>query len=194
MQLRSPLSLLMGGFKGGWIIPTRSQFIRRTFSSSDSASKGPDGILPNRPTWSLQDLFEKQPTESEPQVSEKELHHLLRLSALPLPKDSTDQQRMQKDLQSQLKFVKAIQDVDIPDSVKPLQSIRDETEEGLKEVEITERSLADEFAKEEVVGIRGRIRRKDSVKAAEGEEQQWHPLKLAPRTVGRYVAVNTAKD
>ncbi|KAL8688315.1 MAG: hypothetical protein Q9224_004915, partial [Gallowayella concinna] len=140
------------------------------------------------------DLLETQPTESDPQVSEQELHPLLRLSALPLPKDGSGQQRMQKDLQSQLKFVKAIQDIEIPDSVKPLQSIRDETEEGTKEVEITVESLADDFAKEEVVGIRGRIRRKDGAEAAQVEEEKWHPLKLAPRMVGRYVAVNTAKD
>ncbi|KAL8802840.1 MAG: hypothetical protein Q9182_003527 [Xanthomendoza sp. 2 TL-2023] len=160
---------------------------------SVSGAKDPGKFL-TQPTWSLQDLLEKQPTESEPQISEKELHHLLRLSALPLPKDGSDQQRMQKDLQSQLKFVKEIQDIDIPDSVKPLQSIRDETEEGLKGLEVTEESLADELAKEEVVGIRGRIRRKDGFKVAKGEEQKWHPLKLAPRMVGRYVAVNTAKD
>ncbi|KAL8696166.1 MAG: hypothetical protein Q9224_002933, partial [Gallowayella concinna] len=140
------------------------------------------------------DLLETQHTESDPQVSEKELHHLLRLSALPLPKDGSDQQRMQKDLQSQLKFVKAIQDIDVPDSVKPLQSIRDETEEGMKEVEITVESLADDFAKEEVVGIRGRIRRKNGAEAAKVKEEKWRPLKLAPRTVGNYVAVNTAKD
>lgn len=101
---------------------------------------------------------------------------------------------MQKDLQSQLKFVKAIQNVDIPDSVKPLQSIRDETEQGVQEQEITADTLAHEFAKEEHVGIRGRIRRKDGVKADEEQEHKWDPLKLAPRTVGRYIAVNTAKD
>ncbi|KAL8679494.1 MAG: hypothetical protein Q9186_004217 [Xanthomendoza sp. 1 TL-2023] len=194
MRPRSPLSLLLRGFKGGWIMPARSPIARRTFSSSNSTSAGPGDILPNHPTWSLQDLLETQHTESDPQVSEKELHHLLRLSALPLPKDGSDQQRMQKDLESQLKFVKAIQDVEIPDSVKPLQSIREETEEGMKEVEITVESLADDFAKEEVVGIRGRIRRKDDAEATQVEEEKWHPLKLAPRTVGRYVAVNTAKD
>ncbi len=101
---------------------------------------------------------------------------------------------MQKDLQSQLQFVRAIQEIEIPDSVKPLQSIRDETEEGLKVQEVTVESLADEFAKEEVVGIRGRIRRKKGVKVVEEKEERWNPLILAPRTTGRYIAVNTAKD
>ncbi|KAL9640361.1 MAG: hypothetical protein Q9204_000752 [Flavoplaca sp. TL-2023a] len=123
-----------------------------------------------------------------------ELAHLLRLSALPIPKDLAQQQRMKKDLQSQLTFVKAIQEIDIPDSVKPLQSIRDETEEAMKEQEITVESLANEFAKEDVVGIRGRIRRKEGTKAVKGKYERWDPLALAPRTIGRYVAVNTAKD
>ncbi|KAL8736426.1 MAG: hypothetical protein Q9166_000218 [cf. Caloplaca sp. 2 TL-2023] len=175
-------------------IAARNSATRRTFSSPKSASEAPDDILPNQPTWSLQDLFENHSLLPEPQVSEKELHHLLRLSALPLPKDLPEQHRMQKDLQSQLKFVKAIQKIEIPDLVKPLQSIRDETEEGMREQEITAESLKDEFAKEEVVGIRGRIRRREGVMAVESKEEKWDPLVLAPRTVGRYVVVNTAKD
>ncbi|KAL9599807.1 MAG: hypothetical protein Q9219_003593 [cf. Caloplaca sp. 3 TL-2023] len=178
-----------------------------------------DQILPSKPTWSLKDLFDKNPTkvpsrkyasslrrkysghppEPSPTVSPKELHHLLRLSALPLPKDLAEQEKMQKDLQSQLHFVRAIQKIHIPDDVKPLQSIRDETDEGIREQEHTIESLADEFAKEEAVGRRGRIRKKKE-KCEEGEgairpkEKKWDPLALAPKTVGRYIVVNTATD
>ena len=172
----------------------KSLVAKRAFSASPYWLKDPDDVLPRHPTWSLQDLFENRSEDAEPEISDKELDHLLRLSALPMPKDLAEQQRMKKDLQSQLKFVKAIQEIDIPDSVKPLQSIRDETEEGMKEQEITVESLADEFAKEEVVGIRGRIRRKEGTEAVEGKDERWDPLALAPRTIGRYVAVNTAKD
>lgn len=155
-----------------------------------------DEILPSRPTWSLQDLVNRDPLETPPTVSPKELHHLLRLSALPLPKDIVEQEKMLKDLQSQLHFVRAIQKIHIPEHVKPLQSIRDETVEGMKEREFTVESLADEFEKEEVVGKRGRIRSKkpkDVDKTPkQNEVEQWDPLALAPRTVGRYIAVNTA--
>ncbi|KAI4245367.1 MAG: hypothetical protein L6R42_010198, partial [Xanthoria sp. 1 TBL-2021] len=150
--------------------------VKRAFSSSQVRLEGHDGILPSRPTWSIQVIFEKHSEDTETQISDNELHHLLRLSALPIPKDLAEQQRMKKDLQSQLKFVKAIQELDIPDSVKPLQSIRDETEDGMKEREITVESLADEFAKEEVVGSRGRIRKKKGMKALEEEEEKWDPL------------------
>ncbi|KAL8868092.1 MAG: hypothetical protein Q9174_005222, partial [Haloplaca sp. 1 TL-2023] len=146
------------------------------------------------PTWSLEDLFEKTPQEAEPQVSTKELHHLLRLSALPLPKDEAEEQRMQKELQSQLKFVKAIQNVEVADDVKPLQSIRDETEEGIKEQEYTPETLKGEFAKEEVVGKRGRIRRRKVAQPANERGEKWDLLSLAPKKVGRYVLVDTAKD
>lgn len=180
----------------GYIYTNTIRFlaVKRAFSSLQVRLEDHDGILPSRPTWSIQDIFEKHSEDKETQISDGELHHLLRLSALPIPKDVAEQQRMKKDLQSQLKFVIAIQELDIPDSVKPLQSIRDETEDGMKEQEITVESLADEFAKEEVVGTRGRIRRKKGMKALEGEEEKWDPLALAPRTIGRYIAVNTAKD
>ena len=173
----------------------RSLPIKRAFSASQFRLEDPDDILPRHTTWSVHDILENRPADAEPQISDKELHHLLRLSALPMPKNPAEQQRMKKDLQSQLKFVKAIQEIDIPDSVKPLQSIRDETEHGTKEQEITVEALADEFAKEEVVGIRGRIRRKEGTKPlGEKGEDNWDPLSLAPRRIGRYVAVNTAKD
>ncbi|KAL8703157.1 MAG: hypothetical protein Q9201_003661 [Fulgogasparrea decipioides] len=167
---------------------------RRTFFSLKSKPNDAHDILPRQPTWSLEDLFEKDTQEPETQVSEKELYYLLRLSALPLPKDLAEQRRMQKELQSQLKFVKAIQKIEIGDDVKPLQGIRDETEQGMREQEFTCASLAEEFKKEEIVGIRGRIKRKKEVKAVEGSEDKWDPLALPPRTVGRYVAVNTARD
>ncbi|KAL8768167.1 MAG: hypothetical protein Q9209_005558 [Squamulea sp. 1 TL-2023] len=194
MQSRHLLLLLPKYPCRRYIVAARSSTIRRTYSSFLSTAEDAEQILPLHPTWSLRDLFEKGSTGTEPEISEKELHHLLRLSALPSPKNLAEQQRMQRDLQSQLKFVKAIQEIDIPDSVKPLQSIRDETQDGMKEQEITVESLEDQFAKEEVVGIRGRIIRRQDSKIGAGEEKKWDPLALAPRTIGRYIAINTAKD
>lgn len=173
---------------------------KQALSTKYTESKDQDDILPQQPTWSLHDLISPTPqsTTPTPTITPSELHHLLRLSALPLPKSPMEEQKMQKDLQSQLHFVRAIQKVDIPDDVEPLQSIRDETEEAMKEQEYTVEALREEFAKEEVVGKRGRIRRGrakgEGMAKIEGKEEKWDPLKLAPRTVGRYIAVNTARD
>ena len=98
------------------------------------------------------------------------------------------------DLQSQLKFVQAIQLVDTT-GVKPLQSIRDETEEAEREQEITVATLQGEFDKEEIIGRRGRIRRKkDLPTPTKKEVKDWDPLAEAPKTMGRFFVVDTAKD
>ena len=102
---------------------------------------------------------------------------------------------MIKDLQSQLKFVRAIQEVDT-EGVEPLQSIRDETRDAERENEITVTTLQEEFNKEEVVGRRGRIRRRMDVPNAARDEQanDWDPLSQAPKKLGRFIIVDTAKD
>lgn len=99
------------------------------------------------------------------------------------------------DLQSQLKFVQAIQSVDTT-GVEPLQSIRDETKRAEKESEITLATLQAEFEKEEVVGMRGRIRRKKNVPNPESKEgvKDWDPLEQASKKVGRFFVVDAAKD
>ncbi|KAI4114778.1 MAG: hypothetical protein LQ345_004506 [Seirophora villosa] len=191
---------LPGAYEGALGCSGRLPSCRRAFSSNEPEAGDPNKIIPSKPTWSLLDLISQSPQDvpSPPVVTSYELHHLLRLSALPLPKSSNEEQKMLRDLQSQLHFVRAIQNVDIPDDVEPLQSIRDETEAAMKEEEYTVETLAEEFTKEEVVGKRGRIRRKTTDLKIPGEEEvreeNWDPLKLAPRTVGRYVAVDTAKD
>lgn len=97
-------------------------------------------------------------------------------------------------LQSQLRFVRAIQEIDV-DGVEPLQSIRDETAEGRKEMEIGLEELKEEFEKEEVVGKRGRIRRKaEELVVEEEEDEKWDVFAGVRRRVGRYIAVETDKD
>ena len=102
---------------------------------------------------------------------------------------------MIKDLQSQLQFVRAIQEVDT-EGVEPLQSIRDETKDAERENEITVATLQKEFDKEEVVGKRGRIRRRTNMSDAARDEQiiDWDPVSQAPRKLGRFIVVDTAKD
>ena len=163
-------------------------------SSTSQASDDFESML-REPSWSVKSLFESKGSAPAPAITQKQLHHLLRLSALPLPDSEEQEARMIKDLQSQLKFVRAIQEVDT-EGVEPLQSIRDETKAAEKEKEITVATLQKEFDKEEVVGKRGRIRRRTNVPDAARDEQvtDWDPISQAPRKLGRFIVVDTAKD
>ena len=142
------------------------------------------------PSWSVKTLFTKaSQSSSQPHVSQKQLHHLLRLSALPLPANEAEEAKMLRDLESQLQFVRAIQQVNT-DGVESLVSIRDETKQAEKELEITLETLGEDLKKERVSGIRGRITR-DS-KATKEEAENWDALACAPKTVGRYIALDKA--
>ena len=162
-----------------------------------STSQSPDDFeeMLKEPSWSVKSLFESEGSVPAPAITQKQLHHLLRLSALPLPDSEEQEARMISDLQSQLKFVRAIQEVDT-EGVEPLQSIRDETKDAERENEITVATLQKEFDKEEVVGKRGRIRRRPNVPDAARDEQatNWDPVSQAPRKLGRFIVVDTAKD
>jgi Asp-tRNA(Asn)/Glu-tRNA(Gln) amidotransferase C subunit len=83
------------------------------------------------------------------------LHHLLRLSALPQPRSPEEEAEMLQTLHSQLHFVRDIQNVNT-EGVEPLQSIRDETEEGIREATIGIEELKEALAAE---AIKGRNRR-----------------------------------
>lgn len=104
---------------------------------------------------------------------------------------------MLADLQSQLQFVRAIQEVDTG-GVEPLVALRDETEEGVKEGTIGLEEMRGELAKDEVVGMRGRIvRRKSAGGNGEGGKERGGDLDLlaqAPKRLGQYVVVDTMKD
>ena len=166
----------------------------RLLSSTSQAPDDFDGML-KEPSWSVKSLFESEGSAPAPAITKKQLYHLLRLSALPLPESEDQEAKMIKDLQSQLKFVRAIQEVDT-EGVEPLQSIRDETQDAQRENEITVTTLREELDKEEVVGKRGRIRRRMEVPDAARDEQvnDWDPLSQAPKKLGRFIVVDTAKD
>ena len=123
-------------------------------------------------------------------MSKEQLNHLLRLSALPLPASEGEETRMLEDLEAQLQFVRAIQEVDT-DGVEPLISIRDETVEAEKEAEITVETLKEDFAKEQVSGIRGRITSHGGAEREDAED--WDALACAPKAMGRYIALNNSK-
>ena len=147
----------------------------------------------SKPTWSVKELLDppKQPQNS--QISKDKLHHLLRLSALPLPASEAEESQMIKDLESQLHFVQAIQDVDTTD-VEPLQSIRDETREARDAATIGIDELQEVFDSEVVMGKRGRIRTRKDAWTPEDQSDGVDLLAQAPKRLGRYVVVDSAKD
>ena len=98
------------------------------------------------------------------------------------------------DLQSQLQFVRAVQGIDTK-GVEPLVALRDETEQGEEEGTIGLERMRGELEKEEVVGMRGRIVRRKGVEVkGEDEGRGVDLLAQAPKRLGRYVVVDTAKD
>ncbi|MCJ1350082.1 MAG: hypothetical protein MMC33_000063 [Icmadophila ericetorum] len=153
--------------------------------------------LLSKPTWSVKSLLGKEDHDSQSspstttKITQSELHHLLRLSALPIPKSKDKETKMIKTLESQLHFVRAIQNVDAT-GVKPLQAIRDETEAAEREQEITLDSLKADLEKEEVIGPSKRVKRKIIPVDTTGVED-WDPLERAPKKLGRYIIVETGK-
>jgi Asp-tRNA(Asn)/Glu-tRNA(Gln) amidotransferase C subunit len=136
-------------------------------------------------------LQSASPESQTPAITTKQLHHLLRLSALPLPRSAEEEAGMIRTLEAQLHFVRAIQSVDTT-GVEPLASIRDETSASDSENEITADSLKDEFAKEKQVGFARRIVREHEEDPKDAEH--FDPLAQAPRKLGRYIVVNTKED
>lgn len=149
--------------------------------------------LLSKPTWSVSSLLPpKDAPEDSPAISSKQLHHLLRLSALPPPKDEQEEAQMLKTLSSQLHFVKQIQKVDTT-GVEPFRSLRDETAAGEQESELGMAAMKDALAVEEVRGKHHkRIRRKRDSSGQHGEK--WDVLGTAERKVGRYFVVEGGKD
>ncbi|KAK5736937.1 hypothetical protein LTR17_007081 [Elasticomyces elasticus] len=150
--------------------------------------------LLSKPTWSVASLLPpKDQQPSTPEVSSKQLHHLLRLSALPPPKDAAEEAQMLSTLTSQLHFVKEIQRVDTS-GVEPLRSLRDETAQGENEAELGMEALKGALDMEETRGTHyKRIKRKRGVKlSVEGE--QWDPLGTATKKTGRFLVVEGGKN
>lgn len=176
--------------------PHISRCLTRNFHTTrPTPSKLDVDALLSKPTWSLDTLLPSASSTSDtPTITFKQLHHLLRLSALPPPKDALDEQTMLDSLHSHLHFVTHIRSVDTT-GIAPLQSLRDETSTGIKDQEIGLEDFRDAFGKEEVKGkYYKRIRRRQE-DAEEGESaQNWDVLGQARKKVGRYFVVDGGKE
>jgi Asp-tRNA(Asn)/Glu-tRNA(Gln) amidotransferase C subunit len=150
--------------------------------------------LLEKPTWSVKSLLPSAGSQSTPTVTPKQLRHLLRLSALPLPKDEQEEAEMLKTLESQIHFVREIQKVDTA-GVEPLRAIRDESAEGIEEQTITLTDLQEHLDAEEVVGRNGRIRRRPRDDQEAKEAQAWDPFAMSEgKSKGRYFFVRKEKN
>lgn len=165
------------------------------YSSSSAQGDIVDSIL-CKPTWSVQSLLPDSSTASQSStVSPKELHHLLRLSALPQPSNPAEEQDMLQTLESQIHFVKEIQRVDTTD-IPPLRGIRDETAESMRENTIGLSDLKPTLDRETRVGRTRRIQRRktDQLEHPDGETWDGDALKSANKKVGKYFVVQSGSD
>ncbi|KAL4723317.1 hypothetical protein ACLX1H_009807 [Fusarium chlamydosporum] len=161
--------------------------INRSFTTKPSTAAS---IL-EKPTWSVRSLLPSSPSSAPAErITASQLHHLLRLSALPLPTTPADETAMINTLQSQLQFVRAVQRVDTT-GVEPLRAIRDETPEARQEVTIGLADLQEALDKEVRIGHYQRARRvKEKI---ESNAEKWDALSTASKTAGRYFVVESGK-
>ncbi|KAG6031474.1 hypothetical protein E4U40_007144 [Claviceps sp. LM458 group G5] len=158
---------------------------RRASTAADILSK---------PSWSIRSLREPSlpaaESASRETITPKQLHHLLRLAALPLPQTPAEEASMIETLQSQLQFVRAVQRVDTA-GVEPLRAIRDETLEAVRENTITLEDVKSLLSEEEHVGHYKRPRR--IRKEIEEPDEKWDVLGTASRKAGKYFVVDSSK-
>ncbi|KAI9791875.1 MAG: hypothetical protein M1816_003420 [Peltula sp. TS41687] len=183
---------------GRWIHPLPSFSNCRYRNQSTASVTAPDlASFLSRPSWSVRSLLPDSaaPDSSTEAITSKQLRDLLRLAALPAPTSEDEERKMLQTLSSQLHFVKKIQSVDTTD-VEPLRSIRDETQEAIRENTLTVEKLRHAFDKEEVKGWTRRIERKKSLVSDPETKraEDWDVLGQAKRKVGRFFVVETIKS
>ncbi|KAJ9659805.1 hypothetical protein H2198_002874 [Neophaeococcomyces mojaviensis] len=151
--------------------------------------------LLSQPSWSVRSLLPSEEAASTSEISRKQLHHLLKLSALPVPTTQEAEDRMLKTLQSQIHFVKEVQKVDTT-GLQPLVAIRDETHDAIREQMFTLEKLQPWLDIEKTVGTNGTIRRQKSKEMIKGSG--WDPFDMGKgketRKMGKYFFVKKNKD
>lgn len=104
---------------------------------------------------------------------------------------------MLETLHLQLHFVRDIQSVNT-EGVEPLQSIRDETEEGIKEATIGMADLKEAFLAEDIKGRNQRPRRRRGELVDTKGVEDWDVLGAASEKVetplGRFFVVKSGKE
>lgn len=101
---------------------------RRRFYSSRLDPSEISTFLAER-SWSISSLLPPTPAPP-PRIAPQTLHHLLRLSALPIPSSKDEEAELLATLEEQLHFVDSVQKVDTT-GVEPLVTVRDECGTGM---------------------------------------------------------------
>ncbi|OAK98396.1 hypothetical protein IQ06DRAFT_192839, partial [Phaeosphaeriaceae sp. SRC1lsM3a] len=145
------------------------------------------------PIWSVESLLPPttQPLDA-PKISAQQLHHLLRLSALPPPETPEQEQKMLDTLAAQLHFVGKIQEVDTT-GVEPLRAIRDETAAAEEEQTITLATLAEALESEKVIGTYHKRIQRDTTPLDAKDAEDWDVLGSAERKAGKYFVVDSER-
>ncbi|KAF3008836.1 hypothetical protein E8E13_010808 [Curvularia kusanoi] len=173
---------------------------RQTHGGAVKDSQRRPGLHPDeleallaKPTWSVESLLPpKTRAPDAPEISSKQLHHLLRLSALPLPETPEQEQKMLDTLAAQLYFVGEIQRVDTT-GIKPLRAIRDETQAAEQEQTIGLDTLKEALAKEETIGKWHRRIQRDTTPVNAKDVEDWDVLGSAEKKVGKYFVVESER-
>ncbi|KAF1851776.1 uncharacterized protein K460DRAFT_41131 [Cucurbitaria berberidis CBS 394.84] len=173
---------------------------RGTPSTTASPVRENKGIHPDEleqllaePTWSVESLLPpKTHAPDAPRIASQQLHHLLRLSALPPPETSQQEQKMLNTLAAQLHFVGNIQQVDTT-GVKPLRAIRDETVAAEEEQTITLGTLKQALSKEKVIGHHYKRIQRDPTPVDAKDAEDWNVLGAAERKAGKYFVVESER-
>jgi Asp-tRNA(Asn)/Glu-tRNA(Gln) amidotransferase C subunit len=170
---------------------------RRLNSTQAPSRKGihPDELeqLLAEPTWSVESLLPpKTRAPDAPQISSQQLHHLLRLSALPPPETPEAEQKMLGTLAAQLHFVGKIQEVDTT-GVEPLRALRDETAAAEEEQTISLTTLADALKNEKTIGTHYQRIQRDTTPVDAKDAEDWDVLGSAERKAGKYFVVESER-
>jgi Asp-tRNA(Asn)/Glu-tRNA(Gln) amidotransferase C subunit len=170
---------------------------RRKDSTQAPTRKGihPDELeqLLAEPTWSVESLLPPTTRAPDaPQITSQQLHHLLRLSALPPPESPEQEQKMLDTLAAQLHFVGNIQEVDTT-GIEPLRAIRDETTAAEEEQTITVATLKDAFEKEKIIGTHHKRIQRETTPVDAKDAEDWDVLGSAERKAGKYFTVESER-
>ncbi|KAF7889704.1 uncharacterized protein EAF02_002119 [Botrytis sinoallii] len=155
--------------------------------------------LLSKPTWSVRSLLPSPNEKPAEEITVKQLHHLCRLSALPLPKTPEEEKKLLDTLHLQLHFLRDIQKVNT-EGIEPLRSIRDETleAEALESIGLQTKEIQEALKKEEYKGRNKRPRRQPGIAIDTQGAEEWDVTGTATEKVefggGKYFIVKSGKE
>lgn len=155
--------------------------------------------LLSKPTWSVRSLLPSPNEKPAEEITVKQLHHLCRLSALPLPKTPEEEKKLLDTLHLQLHFLRDIQKVNT-EGIDPLRSIRDETleAEAHESIGLQTKEIQEALEKEEYKGRNKRPRRQPGNAIDTKGVEEWDVTGTATEKVefggGKYFIVRSGKE